>query len=625
MTAPPECAAAPDARRCESAPGPSTGSSDAEPSSSSSVVTVTDDKCQTRGPPAAGLGVDSPVSYLYLTFDTPLPTLPDAQRHQHGAARRGIEPPPCPDLRPYTSPLGWSPARKHVVLALSCIATFLTAYAAGSYSPPAAVMAGALDTSRLVVLVGITTFCLGFAFAPMALAPISEIWGRFPVFVAAGVVFVVFQAVCSVMPHIAGLLAARFLVGAGASVFSAVVGGVIADLWDKQDRNTPMALFSGSVLAGTGAGPLVAAELMQRVGDPTLAWKWAFWHQVIMDAVLVAAFFFFFRESRAPVLLTRKARTLNRWYGELEARGVYGVWIPDPAAMAVAASASSSDSMLEAKHGKPQQGRLQRIRWVVREDEQRPPVARMMALSVQRPFHLLFTEPVVFCFSLWAAFSWGVLYLSFSVVPLLYGTDPDRASRVYVAMMVAAAVATAVSILQQQLLRHPQWRRHDDDGDTVENRFRYSDSRFWALMRRRFPAESPEARLYFSCLAALLLPAGLLGAFLCPRAMDGHAEAVGLGFATWGIYSVYLATFNYLADAYRAYASSALAAQSFCRNVLGGAFPLLTGAMFANLGRRGAGGLLGGIAAALTVIPWVLVLWGGRIRARSRCAISLQQ
>ncbi|PNY25192.1 Uncharacterized protein TCAP_04871 [Tolypocladium capitatum] len=618
-----------DVHPCESEPGQPGELSDSEQPSSS---IVTDEKGQMRGPPAPGLHVDghSPISYLYLAFDTALPTLPTPTAQQDAAAQDYSDMPPCPDLRPYASPLEWSPARKNVLLALSCSATFLTAYTAGCYSPPAAMMAADLDTTRLIVLAGITTFCLGFAFAPMALAPISEIWGRFPVFLAAGVVFVVFQAVCSVMPHIGGLLAARFLVGAGASVFSAVVGGVIADLWDKKDRNTPMALFSGSVLVGTGVGPLVAAELIQVVGNPTLAWKWAFWHQVILDLVLVAAFFLFFRESRASVLLTRKAGTLNRWYQELEARGVYGVWLSDPAAMvAVSASASSSD-LTPAQHAPgdpddaekrngPQPGRLQRIRWVVREDEGCPPVAKMMALSVQRPFHLLFTEPVVFCFSLWAAFSWGVLYLSFSVVPFLYSTDLDRSSRVYVAMVVAAVVATAVSILlQQQLLEHPQWRRHDDDADGC---FRYSDSRFWAFLRRRFPAEAPEARLYFSCLTALLLPAGLFGAFLCPRDMDSYAEAVGLGFATWGIYSVYLATFNYIADAYHVYASSALAAQSFCRNVLAGGFPLITGAMFSNLGVRGAGGLLGGVAAALTVIPWVLVFWGGRIRARSKFAI----
>lgn len=249
---------------------------------------------------------------------------------------------------------------------------------------------------------------------------------------------------------------------------------------------------------------------------------------------------------------------------------------------------------------------------MVKEDEQRAAFGKAIALSVKRPFHMLLTEPIAFCFSLWSAFSWGVLYLFFCVVPFLYKTDLDRSSRVYVAMMVAAAAATAASILLEQLLKHPQWRSHGGDG------FRYDGSRFWAFMRSRFPAESPEARLYFACRSTMLLPAGLFGAFMCPRSMDGYAEAIGLGFATWGIYSVYLATINYLADAYSTYASSALAAQSFCRNFLGGGFPLITGALFTNLGLRGAGGLLGGIATVLTAIPWVLVIRGRRFGPAAR-------
>lgn len=562
----------------------------------------------------------SPITYLYLTLDTVLPSMPFLP---DGTYADNAKLPPCPDLKPYISPLQWSPARKNVSLALSCIATFLTAYTAGCYSPPAGIIAHDLDTTRLVTLVGITTFCMGFAFAPMALAPISEIWGRFPVFIIAGVVFLVFQAVCSVMTNIAGLLVARLFVGTGASVFSSVVGGVIADLWDKSERNTPMALFSGSVLAGTGAGPLVATALIKRLGQTSIAWKWTFWHQVILDGVLLIFLFFMFKESRASVLLTRKAKKLNQWYEKLESKGIYGMSIPASSNLLVARSASSSNTVLPPDVHSSDEGRSQgraqgakewRIRWIVKEDEQRPPVFQMMATSVRRPFHMLLTEPVVFWFSLWAAFSWAVLYLSFSVVPLLFQNNYDLSSRVYGAIIAAAVVATIVSILQQRLLRHPQWRTYDGG-------FEYSDSKFWAFMRTRFPTDSPEARLYFACITALLLPAGLFGGFLCPEYMKGYAEAIGLGFAIWGIYSIYLATFNYLADSYHIYASSALAAQNFCRNVLGGIFPLIVGAMFNNLGLKGAGGMLGGIAMVLSIIPWVLLFFGERIRSRSKLAL----
>lgn len=36
---------------------------------------------------------------------------------------------------------------------------------------------------------------------------------------------------------------------------------------------------------------------------------------------------------------------------------------------------------------------------------------------------LLFTEPVVFFFSLWVSFGWSILYLNFSAIPLVFSTN----------------------------------------------------------------------------------------------------------------------------------------------------------------------------------------------------------
>ena len=54
--------------------------------------------------------------------------------------------------------------------------------------------------------------------------------------------------------------------------------------------------------------------------------------------------------------------------------------------------------------------------------------------------------------------------------------------------------------------------------------------------------------------------------------------------------------------------------------MMAAAFPLIADAMFLRLGFEGASSLLGGVAMLLTGVPWVLVLWGGKIRARSRFA-----
>lgn len=606
----------------------------------------------------------SPIIYLYLTFNTTLPRpnttataaaafpapIDSLQQHQHASAEL--------DLRLYTNPTRWPAHRKAYHLVLCCIATMLTAYCAGSYSPPSSLMAAAFHTSRTAVLTGITTFCAGFALAPMILAPFSEINGRYPVFVVSGVLFVVFQVVCGFVPDLAGMLVARFLVGVGGSVFSTMIGGVIADLWEAEERNTPMALFSGSVLIGTGLGPLVAAVISYRFGDDGTKWKWVFWHQVIMSGVLMTFIAAFFKESRGSVVLSRRAMALNKWYEAREDAGYYGVWLRNPAGDERMESPSSAgyDTAMgpddEGKKTSPMQEKsragavantqLVRLRWRVKSDEERSSLGKMISISVCRPFHLLVTEPVVFSFSLWVSFAWAVLYLTFASIPYVFETvyswNVEQAGYIFGAMIVGAILSTAIGVFQDDLLKHPQWRAMNWSSDSScsscghtgpqeePDQVTTGRAKFYAILRRHFPVEAPESRLYFTCFTATLLPIGLfIFGFTASPSTHWIWPAIAVCLATMGIYSVYLATFNYLADVYHMYASSALAAQSCCRNMLGGVFPLVTVPLFENMGNAGAGALLGSIAMGLTFVPWVLVFFGSRIRARSAFAVKLEK
>ncbi|KAK5657443.1 hypothetical protein OQA88_3015 [Cercophora sp. LCS_1] len=601
-----------------------------------------------------GLDSNTAITNEWLTFKTPVPTpntkAPSPPTHHDS-------PIPPPDLAQYANPLTWPSSRKYIMLALSCIATFLTAYTSGSYSPPHQLMREDLGaSSNIAVLAGITTFCVGFALAPMILAPFSEMNGRYPVFVVAGILYVVAQAICGVVRTLAGMLVARLFVGIGASVFSTMVGGVIADMWDKEDRNTPMALFSGAVMLGTGAGPLVAAVMTERWGHigsgNAAAWKWTFWHQVIMGTICIVSLAFLFKESRGSVLLSRKAKALNKWYEQLEEQGYYGVWLDDDECSDSSESLTAGSGSDEEKGGSrslSSTATLKRIRWLVKEDEERSSLAKMITISVSRPFHLLFTESIVFFFSLWVSFAWGVLYLTFGCIPMIfrrqYGWDIERAGYIFSSIMVGGIIGTAISIWQEKVLHHPSWaapapssssssltldgdasdRSSPDDIASKASTTNPSISdRFWAFMRHRFPSDSPEARLYFTCVISTLLPIGLfiLGFTARPH-IHWIFPSIGIALATVGILSIYLAVFNYFADSYHQFASSALAAQSMCRNLVGGAFPLVTAMMIENLGESRMTITLGSIAIGLTVVPWVLVFYGDRIRARSPFASNL--
>lgn len=528
----------------------------------------------------------TPITYLYLTFQTSLPlpsrytpiNLDDAQC------------PLPPDLTVYTSPFEWPESRKNFTIWLSCIATMVTAYTAGSYAPATQQMAAEWNVSQVAIVVGITTFCVGFAIAPMVLAPFSEINGRYPVFVGAGVLYWICQVGCAVTRSYAGMMVARFWAGCGSSVFSTMVGGVVSDLYHAKDRNTPMALFSGAALFGTGLGPLVSGFIAENT-----TWRWVFWLQVITCGILIAAVALFFKETRGSILLSRKAKALNQWIEECEKAGFIGFDI----------SVSPGSEKTES----------QRIRWKVKSDEERVSLSQMIGISVYRPFHLLTTEPVVFFFSLWVSFAWAILYLTFGSIPIVfersYNFGIQECGAVFAAMSIGAALSTFLSIYQDRWLYN--YMERSAKSPETQSRF-----------IKRLDLSSPESRLYFACIESTLLPIGLFwfGWTQFPS-IPWIVPTLSIGCSTMGIFSVYLATFNYFADVYHRYSSSALAAQSFCRNMMGGVFPLVTAALFNNLTFQGAASLLGGIGALLTIVPWVLVFYGPRIRARSKFASEI--
>ena len=354
-----------------------------------------------------------------------------------------------------------------------------------------------------------------------------------------------------------------------------MVGGILADIYVSAERNTPMVIFVGMTLFGTGLGPLVSDFVAQNT-----LWRWVYYIQTITCGTLIAAVALFFKETRGSILLSRKARALNEWYDELEAAGYVGLEMPPP----------------EPTHNSPEKGiDLQRIRWRVKSDEDRASLAKMVSVSLTRPFFMLFTESVVFWFSLWVSFSWAILYLTFGAIPLVFRVshnfDLQQTGFAFAAVMVGGILSTFLSIYQEKLA------------------LRYFPDKVSA---------TPEGRLYFACVESALMPIGLFW-FGWTSYPETHwiVPAMAITVATMGIFSIYLATFNYLADIYHRYASSAIAAQSMCRNLLGGAFPLVTVQMYTKLGFPGASSLLGGLAVVLTAVPWVLILYGPRIRARS--------
>lgn len=234
--------------------------------------------------------------------------------------------------------------------------------------------------------------------------------------------------------------------------------------------------------------------------------------------------------------------------------------------------------------------------------------ARHSAVSVKefiygniiRPFRLLFTEPVVFAFTLLSALSYGIVFVSTQSVTQVYATNygwNDYQSGLLQVSIVVGEFAGFLACL-------------------VQNK-RYSSAAAAHLQKPN--TRLPEARLYLSIPSCFL---GLTGGIFwygwtSYSFLPWILPTIGLGLIGFGTMVVMQAIMMYITDAYAKYAGSASAAVCFGENVFAAFLPLAAMSMYTNLGFQWAGSLLGFIALALSFAPVVLVLKGLEIRRRS--------
>lgn len=126
----------------------------------------------------------------------------------------------------------------------------------------------------------VSIFVLGFAFGPLILAPLSELYGRLPVYHVCNSLFVVFSACCALANGVPMLMAFRFLSGLGGVAVITCGSGSIADMMPAEQRGRAMALWSLGPLIGPVVGPVCAGFLVEAKG-----WRWVFWIITIVVSV----------------------------------------------------------------------------------------------------------------------------------------------------------------------------------------------------------------------------------------------------------------------------------------------------------------------------------------------------
>ena len=144
------------------------------------------------------------------------------------------------DERDPDNPRNLHKARKWLFTIMVSVSSFCVTTNSTLYTSTYDQLIEDFHTTREVATLGLTTFVLGLAVGPMLLAPLSEFYGRRPVYIAALVMVFVWIIPCAVAPNMATIIVTRFFDGFFGSAFLSVAGGTIGDVFAKEDLSLPM-------------------------------------------------------------------------------------------------------------------------------------------------------------------------------------------------------------------------------------------------------------------------------------------------------------------------------------------------------------------------------------------------
>lgn len=182
-------------------------------------------------------------------------------------------------------------------------------FGASGFSPATTKFATAFDVSSEVAILGLSTYTAALALGPMLNAPISEYFGRLPVYTISYGLSLPFFVGSALAPNLGGFLVMRFFCGLFQSVTIANLGGTIADLYDAHHTGYPMSIFIWAATGGSSIGFFLFAFIAQY-----RPWYDVFWALLGICGgcwLIMCCCILYCGETRHSVLLRKRAHRLR--------------------------------------------------------------------------------------------------------------------------------------------------------------------------------------------------------------------------------------------------------------------------------------------------------------------------
>lgn len=265
---------------------------------------------------------------------------------------------PTDPLNPKDWPLWY---RMYVIFVVSYSTWVIVLYSTSYTAAIPGLMVTFDEPSEVIATLGVTTYLMGLAVGSLIVAPMSELFGRRPVYLICLAIATLLILPCALATSLVEIIVVRFLGALFGAVMICNAAGTVADISTEDDRAKYMSLWSIAPLNGPVTGPLIGGFVYQYLG-----WRWDMWLVLILAGV-ANVLMFTVKETYTPAVLKKKSAKLRK---------------------------EEDDDRY----------------WCEYDDAMRS-TAELMKINLSRPFILSATEPILWFFNIWISVIYGILYL----------------------------------------------------------------------------------------------------------------------------------------------------------------------------------------------------------------------
>ncbi|KAI9818934.1 MAG: hypothetical protein M1827_007756 [Pycnora praestabilis] len=458
------------------------------------------------------------------------------------------------------NPRSMSKPRKWLIVMIVSMSSLCVTCTSSLYTSTYDQITKEFQCSQIVATLGLSLFVIGLGIGPMVLGPLSEFYGRRPIYVVSLGFFLIWIIPCAVAQNIQTMLIARFFDGLAGSAFLSVAGGTVGDLFIRSELQAPMMIYTASPFIGPEVGPLVGGFINQYT-----TWRWSFYILLIWSGVMLGLIMLFVPETYHPVLLRRKAQKLRKETGN--------------------------------------------DHWKAPIEKMTRSIPKTILWSIRRPFELLVFEPMCLNLCLFSALLLGVLYLFFGAFNLVFeqnhGFSLHEVGLAFIGLLVGMLAGVSTDPFWHKNYVRLVQKREAEGGEPggAEPEYRLPPAILGGIL-------VPIGLFWFG--------------WTTYSSVHWVVPIIGSAIFGMGTLLVFSGVFTFLVDAYPLFAASALAANSFARSSFAAAFPLFGVQMYNKLGYQWATSLLAFLTVAMAPFPYLFFRYGKRIRGTSRFASPKQ-